>query len=170
MRSLAVLAFLALSVLPTQLFAANTPPEFDAARWQKLWQLTAFIGEKMEVGDGRELRFFKNIVPENKQEPHRADYLSVIGLIDSFGQFQPMEVSVVSEDWRKRPNNDWEIEQWIFQLRMNGELKWLSHSLLIEDPNGHVLDIQTLPSGEPDSPEMLERWGAKLQEWYNLYP
>ncbi len=171
MRAILLSAIFCFSLLSTgPASAANTPPGFEAARWEKLWKLVAFIGEKMDFGDNQQLRHFKNIVPENKQAPHKADYFSAIGQLDEFGKFHAREISVVSEDWRKQENGNWEIEQWIFQVRLNGELRSVRHALIIETPEGSVLDVQELPSGAVDSPEELARWGAKLNEWYRLYP
>lgn len=150
--------------------AANTPPGFETARWEKLWKLAAFIGEKMNFGENQQLRHFKNIVPENQALPHKADYFSTIGVLDQFGKYHAQEISVVSEDWRRQGNGNWEIEQWIFQVRLNGDLKSVRHALVIKTPDGLVLDIQELPSGAADSPEELARWGTKLHEWYELYP
>jgi hypothetical protein len=146
---------------------AATPPGFDVAKWELLLKRVELYGE--DYGSEPELRFFSHLVPHNKEIPHTADYFGAYGAKDTEGKFHAYEVSVVSEDWRKQENNNWEIEQWIFRVRLNGELAGVTHTLLIEEPSGRVLDIRSLPVGAPDSPEEIERWGGKLSEWLKRY-
>lgn len=168
MRAFLLSAFLALVTLNPAF--AGTPPGFDAAKWDKLVGLVAFVGEQMNVGDGLQLRSFGSLVPNDKAIPHKADYFSTMGAVDSMGIYHPFEVSAVSEDWRKRENGDWEIEQWIWKVSLTGELRGVMHTMLVETHDGSVLDIINLPVGTAQDPAELERWGAKLGEWYQRYP
>ena len=168
MRAFLFSAFLALVTLNPAF--AGTPPGFDAAKWEKLVSLVAFVGEKMDVGDGMQLRSFGNIVPNDKSIPHKADYFSTMGAFNSMGKYYPFEVSAVSEDWRKRENGNWEIEQFIWKISLSGELKGVMHQMLVETHDGTVLEIVNLPVGTAQDPAELARWGAKLDEWYQRNP
>jgi hypothetical protein len=169
MRAFFLIAFFALSPL-SQAFAANTPPGFESTRWEKLVGLVAFIGDQYDIGDGVQLRSFASIIPTDKTVPHKADYFSTIGLVDTFRKYHPNEISAVSEDWRKQTNGNWEIEQWIWKVSLSGELRGVMHGLIVKTPDNTIVEMKNLPVGNADAPEELARWGAKLNEWYKLKP
>ncbi|MGZ3662375.1 MAG: hypothetical protein ACXVB9_16400 [Bdellovibrionota bacterium] len=159
--------FLVLAVLFTGVAQAGTPPGLDPARYQALIKIA---GEKGEPGqaDNYEYRSLSHISPADVTAPHQAEYFSAMGGVDSQGHFGAFEVSAVSEDWRKRANGDWEIEQWMWSAMTDGTLLRVYHMLLIELPGGSVLDDSVLPSGAADSAEELARWGNKITQWYGF--
>jgi hypothetical protein len=156
-----------LAFLFTGAAQAGTPPGFDLARFQALVKTA---GEKGAPGqaDNYEYRSLSHIAASDVTAPHQAEYFSAMGGVDSHGQFGAFEVSAVSEDWRKRPNGDWEIEQWMWSAMVDGTLLRVNHMLLVESPGGSVLDDSVLPSGAEDSAEELARWGNKITQWYGF--
>ena len=55
-------------------------------------------------------------------------------------------------------------------ISLAGELRGVMHGLLVEKPDGSVIDMQNLPVGTADQPEELARWGTMLSDWYRQYP
>ena len=149
-------------------FASALPPGFDLAKYQALSTKAAEKGELLEAPDGLSYKILSRIDPADTSKPHDAEYFSVLGANDSQGRFSIVEISMVSEDWRKRSNGDWEIEQWLWSAATDGILQSVGHYLLVETAEGSVLDDKALPVGKPDDPAELSRWETKLEEWYRL--
>lgn len=160
-------AVLALALLfSANVFAANKPADFDAARWDKLVNLIFQKGEVANISAG-ELRYLKKFEPEDTSKSHRANYLSLLGNYTNMAQYIPSDVSAVQEDWQTDNGVDWVIDQWTFHVTPAGDLTWVSHQRLVEH-DGQVLEYKEIPVGAPDQPEQMQRWADKLNEWYRL--
>jgi hypothetical protein len=160
-----ILSFL----VPFCAYAAELPPGFDLARYQKLVAVAGEKGEPLQAPDF-EYRVLTHLDPADPAQPHKADYFSAVGGKDSNGHFGAIQVSMESEDWRKRESGDWEIEEWNWTAWTDGTLVSVYHTLVVETPEGSVLDIQGLPVGEPTDKAELARWGSKVEEWYGYAP
>ena len=73
---------LGLSLVSTSSFAGGLPPDFNYANWQKLVAQTIAKGEVSQTVDG-EMRSLSHIVPNDKTQPHQADYLTTAGAVES---------------------------------------------------------------------------------------
>lgn len=149
---------------------AGTPTGFDLKIYQHLVAVAIDKGDLIQTGQGYDFKVLKHLAPADDTRPHHADYFSAVGGTGADGHFSAFQVSMVSEDWRKRATGDWEIEQWLWTARLDGTLSSVRHNLLVETVEGSVLDDTTQPSGTADDPAELTRWNAKLQEWSALYP
>lgn len=149
---------------------AVPPPAFDLAKYQQLIATAGAKGELLQDGSGLDYKVLSHLDPTDATKPHRADYFAAVGGTDSSGHFGAIQVSMESEDWRKRPNGDWEIEQWMWTASTDGTLGSVAHSLLVENSGGSVLDDQNLPAGEPTDAAEIARWGAKVTEWNGFAP
>ena len=162
---------IALFALLASPFSANaaTPPGFDSAKWDQLVAKVALVGMPGSIAD-YETRTFSNLQPADKTQPHLAEYFSTMGVFDSAHRYNALYVSAVSENWSKDGDGNWVIDQWIWQVDLRGNLKSVYHGILVETANGTVLDVRNAPAGAADSPEELQRWGAKLAEWLAFKP
>jgi hypothetical protein len=158
-----VVLALALS-FSANVFAANKPANFDAVKWDKLVNKIFEKGEVTNIPAG-ELRYLKQIVPEDASKSHRANYLSLLGRYTNLAQYIPTDVSAVEEDWQTENGVDWVIDQWTFHVTPDGDLISVSHQRLVEH-DGQVLDYKEIPVGAADQPEQMQRWADKLNEWY----
>ena len=147
-------------------FAANKPADFDAAKWDKLINKIFEKGEVANIPAG-ELRYLKQINPEDMSKSHHANYLSLLGNYTNFAQYIPADVSAVDEDWQTENGVDWVIDQWHYHATPAGDLTEVKHQRIVEH-DGQVLDYQEIPVGAADQPEQLERWSKKLTEWIEL--
>lgn len=166
MKTWALLAIL----LPLPSYATTLPPGFDLAKYQRLTALASEKGELLQGAgpDGMDYKVLTHLDPADTTKPHKADYFSAVGGADSSGHFGAIEVSMESEDWRKRPNGDWEIEQWMWTAWTDGTLVSVGHYLLVESSSGSVLDDKALPVGQAQDPAELARWESKLEQWYGF--
>jgi hypothetical protein len=146
--------------------SASAAPSFDAGEWNRLVNKAANSEKRGQFGDAQ-LRYLERIAPPDISQPHHADYFSVIGY-QTVNGFGPTEVSMVSEDWRKTPEGNWEIEQWIYALLLDGTLTRVMHQEVTETTEGRVLDSRDFPVGGPDDPVEQARWLNLLSQWYGF--
>lgn len=141
-------------------FAALASPEWD--------QLVAKMineGTPLEFQHG-ELRSLRHIEPSDISLPHVAEYISTIGAVDFEGRYVAFSVSAVNEDWRLTDTGYWNIEQWIFESDLDGNMTRFFHRTIVEDGEGRVLEIIDHPKDPIDSPEMTGRWESLKKVWY----
>ena len=148
-------------------WASDVPPGFDPAKWQQLVERIVQKGAHMDTDDGA-WRSLTSIVPADPTAPHLANYISTIGGYDSSGTYVAEEVSQVSENWQIDSNKNWNVDQWIFQVSLEGELSQLAHNTLIETIDGQVLDDHSLHTGSISDPAELAHWEKLLDAWYAL--
>jgi hypothetical protein len=154
-------AVLALALFfSANVFAANKPADFDAAKWDKLVNKIFEKGEVANIAAG-ELRYLKKIVPEDTSKSHHADYLSLLGNYTNMAQYIPADVSAVEEDWQTENGEDWVIDQWTYHVTPAGDLISVSHQRLVEH-NGQVLEYKEIPVAA----DQMDMWSDKLNEWY----
>ena len=141
---------------------ATTPPGLDLARFQSL---TAAAGIKGEVLQGNDYDFhtLSRLTPANPKKSHHAEYFSAVGITDTEGRFSAFQVSVVSEHWVKKANGNWDVDQWIWNSALDGELQQVYHFRLQEDAGGSVIGDDAIPMGSPA--EQLKGWEKKIAEW-----
>jgi hypothetical protein len=98
---------------------------------------------------------------------HVADYFNLWGGKDANGVFQAGSASFVSEDWRII-DGDWNIDQWIFQLNMDGSIAQPTHNVLVETMDGQVLqdDGDPLPNTDP---RIAQEYQSLITFW-TAYP
>ena len=146
--------------------AGQEPSGFDPQKWARLLEL-AIASPARQVYEGLESRSLAHVLPNDRTAPRDADYLTLIGRVDSQNQYSPLQVSLVSEQWRRPQEGVWEIEQWIFGAGLGGALHTLDHRLIVEDDGGRVLDNRDLPKGRPEDDAEAARLGAKINSWFD---
>ena len=91
------------------------------------------------------------MVPNNPTKSHHSEYFSIVG--NYAGQnFSPMEVLQVSETWILNKQGNWNIDQWFFDVDMNGHLIAENHIKLVETPDREVLDDNIQKNGGVQDP------------------
>jgi hypothetical protein len=149
-------------------FALTAPafaaPDFNPAEWDRLVAMASASENRLPF-DESELRYLAYIEPADKSAPHLAEYFSVVGVNGPDGFFA-YKVSLVIEDWRKTPEGNSAIDQWIYEAGMSGDLYRLMHIEMIQAPGGRVLDYKHLPVGAPNDAAERERWLGFLSRWY----
>lgn len=159
----------AISLLFTTLlagsFAQADAPVFDKAKWDRLVANAATHGEEMIVDRGVEYRSLSKIVPADLENTHSANYFSTVGYTNEKNEYVPGYVSVVSENWVLNAQNNWEIDQWLYLISLDGNLRGIWHNFLIETKVGSVLEYKSLPVEGIDQPSSLDNWSKKMGEW-----
>jgi hypothetical protein len=143
---------------------AGTPPAFDAAKWNALVNRVEQTG-KISEGTDEEYRTLENVVPKDPTRARQVDYFSAVGVSNAAGHFTAYHISAVSETWTLSTAGNWSVDQWIWDLALDGNLRGLSHSVITESSAGKILGVQPASTNGPDDPAELSRWGAKLASW-----
>ena len=144
----------------THAHQASLAPE----TWNQIVQQILQNGSDMDSYDGtyRTLSVFQ---PEDKEQTHWAKYLSAVGAADSEGTFHAWRIHAVFENWVLNENQQWEIDQWLYVLNMQGQIQRLSHYFLKEEKDGHVLEHRQWETGSIDDPTEQQRFKQFLQPW-----
>ena len=102
----------------------------------------------------------------NTDGPHQADYINLWGGVDQNDEFQPMFATLVSENWQIGSDGNWHIDQWLHRLGADGEPWETTHVVLVEDPDGRVIEYrpESLPVTDPRAEQnrlaLLTEWRA----------
>lgn len=155
---------LLLSLLLNFCAHATTPPGLDPVKFTALAQRAVEKGTLLQAGD-YDLHVLTRRTPDDPANSHLAEYFSAVGVTQTDGKFVAFRVSAVSEDWRKQPNGDWEIEQWVWDAALDGEPLQIFHTLLKEDARGSVLSDVNLPVGQPTDKAEIQRWEKYVGRW-----
>jgi hypothetical protein len=144
----------------TQAQSTQQTPE----TWNQIVQKILKNGSDMDSYDGtyRTLSVFQ---PEDKEQTHWAKYLSAVGAADSEGTFHAWRIHAVFENWVLNENQQWEIDQWLYVLNMQGQIQRLSHYFLKEEKDGHVLEHRQWATGSIQDPIEQQRLEQFLQAW-----
>lgn len=156
-----ILLFL-FSIVPSS-FAAYQK-ELTNESWNHIVQQILNKGTDMESFDGT-YRTLSYIHPENKEDTHWAKYLSAVGAADSQGKFHAWRIHAVFEHWVLNQNNQWEIDQWLYVLNLQGQIQRLNHYYLKEEKDGHVLEHKQLQTGSNHDPLEIQRFQQFLEPW-----
>jgi hypothetical protein len=141
---------------------ATTPPGLNLAAFQSLTMAAAIKGEVLQ-GNDYDFHVLMRVTPTNPNKTHHAEYFSAAGVTDTNGKFSAFQVSVVSEHWVKKMNGNWDIDQWIWNAALDGEMQLVNHFRLQETAEGSVVGDDALPLGSPV--EQAARWVKKVAEW-----
>jgi hypothetical protein len=111
--------------------------------WADLTYKAVTEGERTDAYGG----IFKTlsiVQPLDDDGSYEADHFSGVGGEDAYGKFHASQYQAVSEQWRIDQNGNWNIDQWLFKMDVDGLLTWVAHFQLIELPNGTVLEHRSI--------------------------
>jgi hypothetical protein len=144
--------------------SANTiAPGIDDVQWNQIIQKALSTATPVERTRGTYFTLVR-MTPNDPTRSHHSEYFSVVG--DYSGTvFNPMEVLQVSETWHLNKKGNWEIEQYFFDVGINGRLTNENHQRLVETPEHEILDQALIPNGGVNDPKVLSTWGKILKTW-----
>lgn len=96
---------------------------------------------------------------------YQANYFSVVGGEDNAGNFHTGRIELVSEYWKLDPDGNWNIDQWLYKLSIDGRPMWVAHYRMIQTPQGLVLLHQGVTSTPAEEALVLEKL---LNFWIHL--
>jgi hypothetical protein len=146
-------------------FLAPTPSFAADSNWNLLVTKIIEAGSITQYENG-ELRSLQFVTPPDLDQARRAEYISTIGFVGPDNLYYAQSASAVDEDWRVLANGNWEIEQWIYYLKTDGEFYRVLHQTLQRTRDGMILDVTSHPE-DFQSPEIQNRWSLILQSWYD---
>lgn len=159
----AIFAFLIVGAPLT--LAAQQPPQFDLKKYQAVIAVAIAQGARTSY-PGYEWRGLSRAVPNPQAANHTADDFNVIGALDSNHKFTLEEVSVVSENWSKLANGNWQTEQWMWDVSTEGVLWDVNHNILISNSAGQLLKVKSIPTKGASDPGEIAHLDSTLQDWY----
>jgi hypothetical protein len=133
--------------------------------WQKLIQHIAKHGKIMDADIYSYLYIENTKLGENGKDRH-SEYLSLVGVVDSDGVFNASHLEGVSETWTNNiQNNNWNIDQWLFKVDGNSNLKWAAHIDMIQTVDHQVLKHDYVQESQSS---LNTQWQSKLKSWYEF--
>lgn len=141
---------------------AETPIVMD---WNSTVAKAITDGDPIQVNQWT-IKVLSAIVPNDENVDRTADYFSVAGLTDRYGNFHPDHVSIVSEVWELKNGDEWNITQWLFKTTLDGSLTSATNRMVVKKTSGRVLDVVNYPHGGLDSEEVIESYESILSNWY----
>lgn len=132
--------------------------------WTLLINTIAKNGKILSV-DNLNYHYLENIVKSPNSENHTANYISIVGYMDTDGNYKASHLEVVSESWILADDGRWHINQWLHKVSGKTEILWSAHINLIEDQDGRVYKHEYLKETE----EMYAKnWKNTLNSWYQF--
>lgn len=133
--------------------------------WQKLVDVIAETGESQESRMG----FYvsrSEFTPENKNEAHVANHISVVGGPKPDGSFGYSRVEASWEDWKITSEGYLDGDLWMFLISRDGNLAKFWRYNLVKKTNGSVIKHQgtdiTQEMADKKWQEIKEMWIKKL--------
>lgn len=159
-----------LVVLVLSLFSifssAAVPTNIDSQKWNELLNQVQLNGLSSSYPNGVYLSV-SSIVPNDPSKDHQADYLSTVGSVDENGNYIPHHVEAVSETWKLDAEGNWNVDQWIFVVGIDGDIQTVYRRELVKTPEGMVTKLETI-STTPE--EEHTKWSDLLIQWFNQMP
>lgn len=132
--------------------------------WNLLINTIAKNGKILSV-DNLNYLYLENIVKSPNSENHTANYISIVGYMDTDGNYKASHLEVVSESWVLENDGRWYINQWLHKISGKNEIMWSAHVNLIEDQDRRVYKHEYLKETE----EMYAKnWKKTLNSWYQF--
>lgn len=132
------------------------------ARWDLLTSKVTTEGFQQDTGYGI-YSTLTAITQIDDLGSHQADYISGVGGFDQNDVFVAGRFELVSEQWMKDANGNWDVDQWLFRVSVEGELDWGARYRLVETERGNVISHDAIPVTAGELAQALER---QLQQWY----
>lgn len=145
-------------------FAAGTPPGFEATKWNQLVALVAGKGEKADMPDGV-WSTLKVLNPDNLEVAHKANYISAIVAITEDGRVIPTGIWEAFSDWQSQSGGGFKVDQLILKVQLSGEILNAYRATRIEDAQGHVVSHEVTEVDMTDG-QVVEEAGTLLAFWY----
>ena len=164
-----VAAWKALSPNPRPLFKAGFTLALNAPDqdWQAIRTKLKDHGEYVAEDDPIPACFRLTDIRGSTTAAHIADYVSIVGFVDSAGVFQPGFVAFVSEDWKiGATDKNWHIDQWIYTADLYGQVTAVTHKTFAETDygkvfNDHYDDINDAsPAAQAKYKALIALWSA----------
>jgi hypothetical protein len=163
MRNL--VSFLGGIVLFISMNVSAAPVGIGQAAWTNLIAKAVASGKQTRGPSDEDLRYLQHIVPADLAQPHQAEYFTLNGFATRDGNYQVAEISAVSENWQKDAKGNWLIDQVIFVSAVDGALKNVFRSQLVETADGQVLDSRVIQGPGPTDAKEIQNWSAKVNQW-----
>jgi len=141
---------------------AALPEGVSPAQWEALLARISAEGTRMDTDYGTYLTLTRR-EPDDKSVTHTAAYISEVGAFSDEGVFHASHVESVYESWEKLANGNWAIDQWVFPVSADGDLRRCFHAKILETSDGSVLDHQLHNLSDEAA---MEAWSPRLLSWF----
>ena len=148
--------------LRAQTQPAEPVQSVEMRNWNKMLDIVQKTGKLLESPYGDYL-FVEHIEPADTAKPHVANYFSLVGGYDVNGVFQYTHIEVVSENWQINADGNWHIDQYLYRISTDGQIKTSSHVDMIQTKDRVVLKHESL---DYDETAAKSNWQRILNNWY----
>ncbi|MBI4377087.1 MAG: hypothetical protein HY549_11635 [Elusimicrobia bacterium] len=100
---------------------------------------------------------------------HLADYVNLWGFWNGKGDFFPSFATMVSEDLKIAGDGNWHINQWLFQLDLEGIPTSISKVFMIQTKERRVLEHRSEGKTLADA-ETKKRHESLVEQWHKFEP
>jgi hypothetical protein len=146
------------------LLASAQAHAVDPASWQQLVQKTLAEGTVLQTQMGPTIHLARLSDPEQKASPRHSDYFT-LAVTETPAGYVPNNATLVSEDWLLNAEGNWEVNQILFWMRVDGTLVQASRVEILLSPD-HILLKYKNTADAVNDPKTIERYELKLAEWF----
>ncbi len=150
--------------------AAPQAPAADDAVWQKVLAAVKADGKYTPEAGMKPGSFsIKDSTGDPKGE-HTTSAITVMGLLNDEGKFEPMGVMLVFEAAVRDPKDgNLRVEQWMFAADVYGSVENAGHGTAVVAPDGKPLST-TPDKLNPSDPKIQAQYDAMLKHWAERKP
>ncbi len=141
------------------------PPTADDAAWQKIVAAVKakgkYIPEQPPIKPGS---FNLEDVSGDPKADHTVEKAAALGALNEDGLFETLGFVFGSQTWKLAAGGNWNLDSWIFETDVYGELASVAHIVAVLDP------ARELVSGGPDrlttsDPRIAPKYKAVIDHW-----
>lgn len=133
------------------------------SKWNALVQHIANNGKLVTI-DILNYLYLENTVYGANGKDHTSDYISLVGYVTD-GVYTATHLEVVSEKWIIGTDGNWHIDQWLYKVSGEAELKWAGHIDMIQTQDRQVLKHEYVPETDES---FNSAWNVNLNSWYEF--
>ncbi|GEM_PF-3082549 len=141
---------------------AQPEQSVSSINWSKMLDIVQKTGKLLESPYGDYL-YVEHVEPADAKMPHVANYFSLVGGYDVNGVFQYTHIETVSENWQIDADGNWKIDQYLYRIATDGQIKTSSRVEMIQTKDRVVLKHQIMDFDETNA---KSNWQRILNNWY----
>lgn len=152
------------SVLFSLLLPAVSLAHLDLDKWEALGRKAGELGVDQDTPFGV-FRSLTRRSPNDLTKSHLAEHFSAVGGVSLDGTFGAGRYELVWENWTRKEDGNWFLDQWLFLLSPEGEIRMgLHNNFEKREADGIITNYYRFPS---DPTAEKAKFLELIQKWFD---